>query len=136
MKRESLQIEKKANLLDPDTEGRKKEDLMKQSREIEEEAKKFEKEEEEKVKANFRPLACEVRPKSLELFQMCCDSAFPDQLCGLQGLWDGLCQPVAKNLTCLTQARGPRGNNEGEYEDHLRYKATSPNEWQSDPFLH
>ena len=59
MKRESLQLEKKANALD-DCDARKKEELMKQSREVEEEAKKYEKEEEEKVKANFRPLACEV----------------------------------------------------------------------------
>lgn len=59
MKRESLQLEKKANALD-DCDARKKEELMKQSREVEDEAKKYEKEEEEKVKANFRPLACEV----------------------------------------------------------------------------
>eukprot|EP00439_Symbiodinium_sp_Y106_P080474 s569_g19.t1 len=59
MKRESTNLAQKANALE-DCEARKKEELMKQSDDLLEEAKKYEKEEEEKVKANFRPLACEV----------------------------------------------------------------------------
>ncbi|OLQ06247.1 Luc7-like protein [Symbiodinium microadriaticum] len=59
MKRESTNLAQKANALE-DCEARKKEELTKQSDDLLEEAKKYEKEEEEKVKANFRPLACEV----------------------------------------------------------------------------
>jgi len=59
MKRESTNLAQKATALE-DCEARKKEELMKQSDDLLEEAKKYEKEEEEKVKANFRPLACEV----------------------------------------------------------------------------
>mmetsp|Transcript_51122 Transcript_51122/g.91831 ORF Transcript_51122/g.91831 Transcript_51122/m.91831 type:complete len:393 (-) Transcript_51122:52-1230(-) len=59
MKRESTALAQKAAALD-DQEHRQKESLMKESEDIANQVKTYEKDEEAKVAANFRPLACEI----------------------------------------------------------------------------
>eukprot|EP00930_Biecheleria_cincta_P061736 TRINITY_DN472_c0_g1_i1.p1 TRINITY_DN472_c0_g1~~TRINITY_DN472_c0_g1_i1.p1 ORF type:complete len:396 (+),score=143.33 TRINITY_DN472_c0_g1_i1:165-1190(+) len=59
MKRESTALATKAEKLE-DCDGRQKAELLKQSEDLAEEAKKFEKEEEDKLAKTFNPKACEV----------------------------------------------------------------------------
>jgi len=59
MKRESTALAQKATTLN-DSEHRQKEQLMKESEDLANEVKVYEKDEEAKVAANFRPMACEI----------------------------------------------------------------------------